>query len=377
MKFTIATQEFNYLINKCLNIIPQKATIPILSNLLLEVSDGMLTITATDLTVGVRCVTAVNEIEPGATTLPAKKLAQLTRELTSMNLEMSTNEEQVTMIVADSSKFSLHGMDQSSYPALPDLVDSVRFTLKQQELKEVLLRTSFTVSREDLRFVLAGIFIRIENGRAVFLSTDGKRLSRSYLAIEGLDPNYSTEFVVPIKAVEEISKNLNEGDGEVTIHLMSDKIAFETTHTTIITKLLIGEYPDVSRIIPDHVECRVPLHREELMTLLRQVALFASDGTSAVRFVFKSGELTLSANAKDVGDGKVSMSINYQGEPLEIAFSPNFFLDVLRHSKSEIIIIGLSDPFTPGVLTDQSNPYFVIAEVNPLFVLMPMRLVEE
>ena len=377
MKFSIPTQEFNYLINKCLNIIPQKATIPILSNVLMEVSNGMLTITATDLTVGVRCTTAVEVEEDGATTLPAKRLAQLCRELTSSNLDVVSNESEVTTITSDSSRFRLHGMSHTSFPSLPDLVDSVKFTLKQSDLKDALSRTSFTVSREDPRFVLAGLLMQIANRRATLVGTDGKRLARSYLTIDEIDPNYTGTFVVPIKAIEEICKSLTEDDGDVTVYLMSDKIAFETSRMTIITKLLSGEYPDVARIIPSTVLHRIALHREELTTLLRQMVLFASETTSAVRFVFSPGELTLTANAKDVGEGKVSMPANYEGENLEIAFSPSFFLDVLRHSKSETITIGLSDPYTPGILTDQENPYFSIDEVNPLFVLMPMRLIEE
>src|SRR5688500_18107932 len=121
MKFVISTQELNFLINKIQNVVPQKATIPILSNFLVEASSGMLTLTATDLTVGIRCQTEATVIEEGATTLPAKRFSQLIRELTQAEVEITTNENEVTEIKANTSRFKLHGMKAVEYPSLPDM----------------------------------------------------------------------------------------------------------------------------------------------------------------------------------------------------------------------------------------------------------------
>lgn len=377
MKFTMATQELNYIISKCANVISPKQTIPILSNILLEAYNGILTLTATDLTVSIRCSTDVNVIEEGATTLPAKKLGALVRELTSTNVEVKTGKNEITEILADSSRFRLHGMDKAEFPALPDLEGSVKFTIGQGELKDVLFRTSFAVSREDNRYVLTGVYMHVSNARATFAGTDGKRLARTYLPIN-VDSSYSGSFIIPLKATEEILKNLKD-EGEAIVYLLDDKIAVETNGTTIITKLLNGEYPDIKQIIPSATQHNLTLHREELMTLLRQVSLFANEKEQqhVARFTFTNGELYLSANAMQVGEGKVSMPVNYQGEKLEIAFNPTFFLDVLRHSKGETVTMGISDPFNPGLIADQEVPSFVGQDISPLFVLMPMRLNEE
>jgi DNA polymerase-3 subunit beta len=376
MKFVIPTQEFNYLISKCLNVVSQKATIPILSNLLIEASNGILTVTATDLTVGIRCFTEAKIIEDGATTLPAKRLAQLVRELTSVNLELTTNSNEVTEILADGSRFLLHGMNRAEFPALPELEGALHFSIKQSELKDVLYRTAFAVSREDNRFVLTGVFLSIANGQATFAGTDGKRLARSFLPI-ALDPSITGNYVVPLKTIEETLKNLSEEDGQAKIYLMEDKIAIETSNVIIISKLLSGDYPDINRVIPSSTEQTVALHREELMTLLRQVSLFTGENNQAARFTFTAGELHLAANSMEVGEGKTSMPANYHGPKLEIAFNPTFFLDILRHSKGETVTLGLSDAYNPGIITDKEMQTFVVAEATPLFVLMPMRLNEE
>lgn len=375
MKFEISTQEFNYLVSKCFNVVSQKPTIPVLGNILIEAANGKLTLTTTDLTVSIKCSTEANVIEEGATTLPAKRLSQLVRELTSTNIEVYTGPEEITEIKADSSKFRLFGMNKSEYPSFPDLNGAHCFTLKQSEFKDALFRTAFTVSRDETRFVLAGLFLQIENGRATFIGTDGKRLARSYLAIE-IDPNFKGKYVLPIKAVDEIIKNIGE-DGDLTVYILQDKIAVENEQTIIITKLLSGDYPDVTRVIPSSIQTLIPLHREELSILLRQVALFTTEGNHAARFSFTNGELRLLANTMAVGEGKVSMPVNYQGEKLEIAFNPSFFLDVLRHSKNEVVTLGVSDPFNPGVIADQDLTEFAASKASPLFVLMPMRLNEE
>lgn len=375
MKFVISTLELNFLINKCLNVVAAKATIPILANFLIEAINDELVITATDLTVGIRCFTEAKILEEGAITVPAKRFAQLVRELTSINVEVTAHPNEAVEIVADSSRFKLHGMNKSEFPSLPNMSSGLQFNVKQNELKDMLYRTAFAVSREDNRYVLTGVCVHIANGEATFIGTDGKRLARARMPIE-IDRSFFGNYIIPLKAVEEILKNLTD-DGEATIYLLQDKIGIEAGQTTLITKLLVGDYPDVNRVIPEHSETLVSLHREELMTLLRQVSLFTIDTNHSVRFTFSDRELKLSANAMDVGEGKVSMPVNYQGQKLEIAFNPGFFLDILRHTREETVTLGVTDAYNPGVITDSPEILPKPNTARSLFVLMPMRLSEE
>ncbi len=376
MKFVISTQEFNYLISKCLNVVSQKMTIPILANILIEAVNDELILTATDLTVGVRCYAEAKILEEGATTVPAKLTAQLIRELTAINLEVTTNANEVTEIMADSSRFKLNGMNKSEFPSLPSVTGAAHFKIKQAELKDMLFRTAFAVSREDTRYVLTGVLMCISKGEAVFVGTDGKRLARAYTKVE-IDPSFTGSFIIPIKAVDEILKNLSEGDDDAVVYLMSDKIAVEASNTMIVTKLLSGDYPDITRVIPESAEAVVSLHREELMTLLSQVALFTADTNHSVKFTFGEGELMLAANTMEIGEGKVSMPANYHGSRLEIAFNPNYLKDILRHSKGETVNLAITDAYNPGIITDTANMPVMINNASPLFVLMPMRLNEE
>ena len=354
MKFMISTQELNYLINKIQNIVPQKPTVPILTNFLIEASNDELVLTATDLAVSIRCNTEVNIIEEGATTLPARRFAQLIRELTTPNVEVSSNAHETTTLIAGTSRFKVNGMSKQEYPDLPDLGAALCFSISQKELKDLLYRTAFAVSKEDNRYVLTGVLCHISNGTATFAGTDGKRLARTHAKVD-IDPSIQYQAIIPLKAVDEILKNLVD-EGDAKISLMPDKVAIEANQTLIIAKLLTGDYPDISRVIPESSSIIVTLHREELIALLRQVSLFTVDQHHSARFTFTVGELKLAANTNTFGEGNVGMPVNYQGDKLEIAFNPGYFLDILRHCKEEIVTMGLTDPYNPGLLTDGEPP---------------------
>ena len=243
-------------------------------------------------------------------------------------------------------------------------------------MKEAFFQTSFAVSREDSRYVLTGVMVSVQDSKALFVGTDGKRLARAALAVTCSD-TVSFECIIPAKAVDEISKNLTDSDEPAALYFMQDKIAVQVHNRLVISKLLSGDFPDIDRIIPRQVSCVVPLHKEELSALLRQMSLFILETTQSVRFRFSEGSLQLSANTADIGEGRVSMAVHYNGPQFDIAFHPIFFLDLLRHSRNEYVYMGFQDAYNPVVLSEKEFGKTLEELPSPLFVLMPMRLSEE
>lgn len=373
MKFVLSTQELNQLINKIQNVaIAQKPAMPILSNFLVEAYNDELILTATDLSLSVRCYADAQILEEGHTTLPAKTLSQLTRELTAPTTQFATNNH-VTTLVSGTSRFKIPGMSKETFPTLPHLDESSAIQIKQSDLKELIYQTSFAVAKDESRYALMGSLMEINQGQMIFVGTDGKRLARAFKVLE-FDPQISARYIIPAKSVDEIYKNLGD-EGEAKIYLMKDKIAVEANHTLIITKLLTGDYPDFSRIIPTTTNFVIHLHKEELISLLRQISLFRDDASRSVRFTFGQGELKLSANTPTFGEGMVSMAVDHQEPTIEVAYHPGYLLDILRHCKNETVAMGLIDPYNPSVLTDGTN-LENSNEATPLFVMMPMRLAE-
>jgi DNA polymerase III subunit beta len=365
MKLVIPKNDLVSLIGKVQSVVPSnKPTIPILANILIEAADDQLIISATDLTMSVRCFCQAKVLEEGGITLPSRRFFQLVRELTTPQIEIHSTTPEIAFINAGTSHFKIQGMHKSEFPTLPDFSGENHFSLEASVLKEMLHRTVFAAGRDDPRQVLNGILLHCDQERVVFIGTNGKCIAKLDTSLAH-PVAHSGSYVLPIKAVEEIIKILDDREESVKITLMQDKIAFEIGGTSMITKLLSGQYPDVMRVIPQMSANTIHLHREELISLLRQVSLFIPDSSSSVRFSFTSGALHLSAMSGEIGEGNVHMSVNFQGDKLDAAFNPYYFLDILRHSKGESVEFSISDSYNPVLITDSSKA---------LFVIIPMRL---
>lgn len=366
MKFVVTKKDLSELAGKIQNIVSQKPAIPILSHILVEAFNDELVFTATDLTVGMRCFLEAKILEEGAFTLPAKHFFQLIRELPNVSVEFVSHANGVTEIKAGAASFKLNGQRVEDFPTLPDLQSTQEVKMEQKVLKDALYQTAFAVSREDTRYALTGVHIHFREGQATFVGTDGKRLAKKVVVAAEMAPQFTHSCIIPYKTVEEIQKMIHD-TGTVTLHLMQDKVAIKMEDAILISKLLSGDYPDYQRVIPKKTDVDVELHREELISLLRQVIPFTSELHSSVRFTFQPGELVLNSSSSEVGEGVVSMPVNYHKEPLPIAFNPHFFLDILRHCKDETVQLSLIDSYNPGIIKDSSNT---------LYVIMPMRLQE-
>jgi DNA polymerase-3 subunit beta len=364
MKFTISRIDLLNLIAKIQAIVPAKPALPVLTNVLVEAHDDQLVLSATDLTVSMRAFASAQVAEEGAITLPAKKFFQLIRELTSSQVEIHAQTPETAHINSGPSHFKMSGMHKNEFPALPDMRDGVSVELDNLLLKEMLIRSSFAAARDDNRQVLNGVLLQHKEKIATFIGTDGKRLARLYAEVN-LPESQIGSYIVPLKAVEEMIKLIDVKDDKSKLTFLADKIALEVGSVVLITKLLNGQYPDVDRVIPKKASAPISLHREELMSLLRQVSLFTADTSSAVRFTFAPGQLHLTAMSGDIGEGKVCMSVSYGGPKLDVAFNPHYFLDILRNCRDETVNLSLSDAFNPGLITDSTTAHFV---------LMPMRL---
>ncbi|OGN59375.1 MAG: DNA polymerase III subunit beta [Chlamydiae bacterium RIFCSPHIGHO2_12_FULL_27_8] len=364
MKAVISKHDLVSLIGKIQSIIANKPAIPVLSNVLIEAQNGQLILSATDLTTSMKCQTDAKVVEEGSIALPAKRFFHLVRELTSPQIKISCLNEEVAEITSLSSHFKINGMSKSEFPSLPDIGNAIQININSSTLKDMLSRTYFSAAREDSRYVLNGIYMNISNNLVTFIATDGKRLAKIHSNID-VDPSLQGSYILPLKAVEEMIKMLTDDLETVTLSLTHDKIFLETANLTLMTKLLSGQYPDVEKVIPENANVSIIIHREELITLLRQVSLFTSDSSGSVKFVFDQNQLQLTALSSDIGEGNVTMPVDYSKEPFEIAFNPYYFMDILRHSKDETITFSIQDAYNPGMITDSTNA---------IFVIMPMRL---
>jgi DNA polymerase-3 subunit beta len=368
MNLTIAKDQIIAGLQAVQNVVTSRTTLPILSNVLMRASDGKVEFTATDLDVTVACSVEAKIVKPGATTVPVKKLFGIVRELNGGEIEIETDEKNVTSIRSGSSYFKIHGLAAEEFPPLPRFKDDKKVLLQQDAVRAMLKKTSFAVSTDESRYVLNGIFMSLKDGKMTLVATDGRRLALVDEEVE-ISEKSAGEFIVPAKAINELNRLLQD-KGEIEIKFGENQSSFALKDdkgfsVLLITKLIEGNYPNYRQVIPGEARERIPINREELLQALRRAEIMTSEKANSVKLSFGKNQLSITANSPEVGEARETLAVNYKGKELAIAFNPRYLIDPLAALSEDEVFIELIDELSPGVLKI-NGPF--------LYVVMPMRL---
>jgi DNA polymerase-3 subunit beta len=367
MNLTITKDQIIAGLQAVQNVVSTRTTLPILSNVLIRAEGSHVEFTATDLDVTVACKVEAKVVKPGATTLPVKKLFGIVRELQG-EIEIETDEKNLSSIRSGSSFFKIHGLAADEFPPLPKFKDDKKVSQPQENIRAMIRKTSFAVSTDESRYVLNGIFISLKEGKMTFVATDGRRLA---LVDEEVDISEKSagEFIVPAKAITELNRLLQD-KGDVELKFGENQASFALKNENgfsvlLITKLIEGNYPNYRQVIPGEAKERIPVGREELVQALRRAEIMTSEKANSVKLTFGKNVLTITANSPEVGEARETMAINYKGKELAIAFNPRYLIDPLNALTEDEVFIELIDELSPGVIKI-NGPF--------LYVVMPMRL---
>jgi DNA polymerase-3 subunit beta len=363
MKFSISKEALLEGLQKVQHVVSTRTTLPILSNVLLVAKNGRLTFTTTDLDVGITGSVEAKIDKEGATTLPAKRLVNIVRELPASEVEISVDAKNVASIQSGPSFFKIIGLGQDDFPPLPDFEGAKEFRMPQPLLRDGLKKTSYAISTDETRYVLNGIYTSFREGKLTLVATDGRRLA---MVENDLDfpASHETDVIVPTKAVQELQRLLGD-TGEVLIRLSDSQISFSIGDHLLISKLIEGNYPNYRQVIPGDSTERVELPRESVFDTVRRVSLLSSDKSNSVKLVFGANSVEVTANSPDVGEARETMEVQYSGKPMQIAFNPEFLMAPLRNLESETVYLDLIDEMSPGVIR---------IDGSFLYVIMPMRV---
>ena len=370
MKIAVAKEQLLQGLQAVQNVVSVRRSFPILSNVLLEAKDGGLRFTATDLEITISCVIPVDMAEPGATTVPAKRLLGITRELSSPEVEIETSGDDGLSVRSGSSYFKLRTLPADEFPPAPTLDSDASFSLPQDGLKLMLKQTAYAISYDETRYVLNGVLALRDSseGKLALVATDGRRMALVENQCD-MPAELDGQSIVPTKAVNELQRLLaSEGSVSVTF---TDKMAGfrlenDGSHDLeIATKLIDGKFPNFRQVIPSEAKERIPLIREELLVALRRAELMTSEKMNSVKITFSDNRMTINANTPEVGEAEDSLAINYQGPSLAVAFNPSYLLDPLKALDDDEVCLELIDELSPGVI--RSGDTF-------LYVIMPMRI---
>ena len=344
------------------NIVSAKATLPILSNILLESKNNVLKLNTTDLDIGICCELPVNIYEEGAITIPAKRFSDIVRELPPGDIIIHARKNNQVEIEGEQCRFKLIGLPKEEYPKFPEFKDKEVIRIKQADLKEMIRLTVFAVSHEESRYVLNGLLVEVAGDTLRIVATDGRRLAKIERKL--LQPsNKDISVILPVKAIQEINRNLKD-EGEVTFITGTNQVLFDIDGTLIATRIIEGEFPNYKQVIPKEIPNKVKLGREGLLFAIRRANLLSTPDFQAIKFEVFRDKLVVSKSTPDVGESREEIKIEYGDAELIVGFNPQYLIDVLKNIDDEIIPIEFQGSDKPCVL--RLRDY--------LYLALPMRI---
>ncbi|MCM3540460.1 DNA polymerase III subunit beta [Priestia endophytica] len=367
MKFSIQKDYLVQSVQDVMKAISSRTTIPILTGIKIVVSDEGVTLTGSDSDVSIESFIPkededkhIVEVEKeGSIVLPARFFSEIVKKLPKETVEIEVQNNFSTVIRSGKAEFNLNGLDAEEYPQLPQIEEENMFSVPTDLIKNMIRQTVFAVSTSETRPILTGVNWKLENGELTCIATDSHRLALRKAKIETTNQEkYS--IVIPGKSLNEFSKILDDSSELVDIVITENQVLFKTKHLLFFSRLLDGNYPDTSRLIPDDSKTDVVLNVKEFLQSIDRASLLAREGRNNVvkLSTMPEGIIEISSNSPEIG--KVSEEVqskSVDGEDLKISFSAKYMLDALKAlegSEIKINFTGAMRPFVIRTLDDDS-----------------------
>ena len=371
MQFTISRNVFLEGLTKVQGIVEKRHTIPILANVLIEAKNNEITIIATDLEVGLKSKYKANIINEGKITISAKKLYEIIKELPDKEINFNSKTNYWVEIKCHKSLFNLVGLSPEEFPKFPE-IELKSNSINKNNLSEMIEKTLFSVSNDETKFNLTGIYIKSEKidniNKLVFVSTDGHRLSLIQRNSENeLDIKYKEGFILPKKGIIEIKKLLENMDEKIDIGISDNNFSISNENTTLIMRMVDGDFPDYKRVIPEKGNNSAIINKDLFLHALKRISILSSEKSKGIKINLNRDSLILTSSNPDLGDAKEEIDIIYNGDDISIGFNAKYIIDILQVIKAENIILNLKDNISPGRINPEEDE-------DHLSVIMPMRL---
>ncbi|MEH6617033.1 MAG: DNA polymerase III subunit beta [Porticoccus sp.] len=366
MKFSVSREDFLKPLQLVVGVVERRQTLPILSNVLINLNDGRLSLTGTDLEVEiVGHLSLVSAEEGGEITVPARKLMDICRSLPD-GAEITLSEEGGRVqVTSGRSRFTLSSLPANEFPNVDDGPGKCEFSIEQKALKQLIDHTAFAMAQQDVRYYLNGMLLEVGNDRVRAVATDGHRLAMMDAQIAGL-PEELTQAILPRKGVIELSRLLSD-DGDVSVVLGNNHIRIATADFRFTSKLVDGAYPDYDRVLPKGGDKQMVGNREELKNAFSRTAILSNEKYRGVRLLLSECQLTLIANNPEQEEAQEEVTVNYSSDELEVGFNVSYVIDVLNVLRGENVRFTLSDANSSALIEDPVNE-------SAVYVVMPMRL---
>ena len=370
MRFTITREKLQESLGAVTASVPAKTTLPVLANLLMETTDRGIRLSGTDLDMAVSTEAVADVDGQGAITVPAKKLAEIAKELPSAPVKVSATGEQRVTLECGRTRFRLLGLPKDEFPTFPSIRFSESWRVRSGDLQKLISHTAFAASTEESRPILNGVLWEMRPGHMRMVATNGHRLAKMEVPIESATIP-SGDFIVPPKALEQI-RRLFAAEEDLEIARGENHLGFRSPFTSVYTRLIEGPYPNYEQVIPKDNERVAVADRNALFQALKRMSIIASDQTHRIRLAFNAAMLKFSVQTPDLGEAQDELPVSYEGDPLEIGFNASYLLEILRFMPTDEVRLTFKAPERAATVEPMgwSDP------AKYLCLVMPLRLVD-
>ena len=371
MQFVIKREILLKSLNFVQGVVEKKNTLPILSNVLLQLKDKKLSIIATDLDmIFYDEIKDIKIIKEGSTTTSAAILYDILRKISSnseLNFELKS--ENKLSLKSENADFNLLCLPTDNFPSFADEFEGQEITLNNKRFLKLLNKTKISISNDDTRHYLNGIFLHLNElqGRNFLtgVATDSHRLSSSSLEIES-----SKEFnslILPRKTVFQLCSLLTEISDQLKMQTSENKIKFTLGNIKLISKVIDGKFPDYKKVVPNTNDKTLIVSSKEFINSIERVASVSLDRKEGVRLTINKDNVQLSVNSANSGDGNEKIKAKFSSENLKISFNSKYLIDIASEVEDKNLKINLKDSVSPVLIED-------VSDKNSYYVIMPMKI---
>ncbi len=369
MKFSVNQKDLQEALSYCQGVIEKRSTLPILSNVLLDVSNAKLTITATDLDlIFVHQIKNVEILEEGKITTTSSIMFDIVRKFSAdKKINFTLNNDNKLQLESEKSIFNLNCISHSEFPITDENFNQNEFVLNSKQFLKLLNKCKFSVSTDETRHYLSGIYFhQTEVDEKTYLTavaTDSHRMSISKLRLKekiNFDP-----IILPKKTIFQLCSLLDNYDGDIKISNLKSKIKFELVNSILISKLIDGKFPNYIQVIPKNNQKKLETNLKSFLSSIDRVASVSLDKKDGVKFQLSQDVLKLSVNNTNSGDGNETLNVKFNHD-LEISFNSRYLIDVASQLDGENVEVLFNDTGSPALIKDPSD-------FDSIYVVMPMK----
>lgn len=375
MKFSINRSSFLRTFNDVSRAISSKTTIPVLTDLKLVAHASGLTLTGSDADISIESTikedsenNTLTIDEPGSILLPARFFGEIVKRLPEDTMTVVAGENQQAVITSGASEFTINGLDAASYPQLPEISSDRSLTLPADVLHQIINQTVIAVSTQESRPILTGVHIVVQDGTLIAVATDSHRLAQRSIKLEGAQTN--AEFIIPGRSLTELGRMLTDDIKNIELRIADNQVLFMIGQTAFYSRLLDGNYPDTSRLIPTSSNTRIEFSAPALLAAINRASLLSHEGRNNVvrlKIEVSKQTVTIYGNSPEVGNVEEQLTFSkLEGEDLEISFNPDYMKVALQGLGQSTIEVAFTAPLRPFTLVPSEDHKNYIQLITPV-----------